>query len=257
MHAVPYQPSGYQPNASIRSRVISFILALAAAVLLIFMLVKMGAISLQKEAEHQTVMLQFQPPPPPQIQARHSKNPTSNKRASHGNLPTPASSATVTAPKPPSLPWNVTPLTSAEFASADIASKPTRSEAAPTQVAGGSGNDTGKDSAAVYGPGDGPDGQQLYNAEWYTHPTDAQLAFYMPHTGAPTGSWAMIACRTIEHYHVEDCRELGETPGTGLARALRQAAWQFLVRPPRVNGKPMIGAWVRIRFDFTDVKTPG
>lgn len=43
---------------------------------------------------------------------------------------------------------------------------------------------------------------------------------------------------------------MGETPGSGISRGLRRAAWQFLVRPPLRNGKPMMGVWVRIRFDL-------
>lgn len=103
------------------------------------------------------------------------------------------------------------------------------------------------DSASV---GQGPGGVRLYAAQWYREPTDAEIGPYLPQRRMQ-GDWAMIACRTVEKYHVEDCQELGESPpGSGLARAIRQASWQFLVRPPRVNGKPQIGEWVRIRFDF-------
>ena len=114
----------------------------------------------------------------------------------------------------------------------------------------GNGQESGPDSGSVYGPGEGPSGARLYNAEWYREPSRAELAGYMP-AGSPPVGWAMIACHTIADYRVENCRELGESPvGLGRARALRQAAWQFRVRPPRIGGRRLIGTWVRIRFDF-------
>lgn len=95
-------------------------------------------------------------------------------------------------------------------------------------------------------------GKTLYAAEWHREPTDAELAFYLPKTGIPRGSWALVACRTVANFHVEDCQEMGDSrPGSGLSRAIRNAAWQFRVRPPRVDGQYKVGEWVQIRIDFT------
>ena len=135
------------------------------------------------------------------------------------------------------------------LASADIGK--VKSTADDAEVAD-SGAGSGKSSGSTYGPGAGPGGSQLYNAQWYRRPSHAELAGYM-HSDVPPGSWGDIACKTIPNYQVENCQTLGESPpGSGIARALRQAAWQFRIIPPRVDGKPVIGAWVRIHFFFTE-----
>lgn len=136
-------------------------------------------------------------------------------------------------------PVNFIHLSSEDMASADIG-----------KMHGQGAGESNGEAKADYGPGEGPGGQHLYKAEWYREPSRAELAGYLSERNAGA-EWAMIACKTIEHYHVENCQALGESPaGSGLARAMREASWQFLVIPPRINGKPQVGAWVRIRFDF-------
>ena len=104
------------------------------------------------------------------------------------------------------------------------------------------------------GPGlgeGGPGGERLYNPDWFRKPTDTELATYLPKRN-PGEGWGAIACRTIENHRVEDCQILGESPGgSGYGRAVLNAAWQFRVIPPRVNAKPQIGVWVRIKIDYT------
>lgn len=151
----------------------------------------------------------------------------------------------VTPPETPALPSpnkGFIEMSREEMAAGDISTLPQHESAA----AGGS---SAGDSVRV--SGQAPNGEPLYRAEWYREPTDAELAFYLP-KNRPPGSWAVIACRTIEKYQVENCQSLGESPpGSGIAHAMRRAAWQFRVRPPRVGNKPLVGAWVSIRFDFT------
>lgn len=123
-------------------------------------------------------------------------------------------------------------ISSADMAAADIRNlKPAPGEGDSEQV------------------GRGPHGEVLYAAEWAREPTDAELAGYLPRN-APDG-WGLIACRTMPGNRVDDCVELGQSPaGSHLASAVRQAAWQFKVRPPRKGGKAMVGEWVRIRIDY-------
>lgn len=134
-------------------------------------------------------------------------------------------------------------VTRETYAAADIARLGTaggKGAPASTRMAG--------DSAMV---GNAPNGQPLYAAEWVRRPTNAELAGYMPKRMPEGGGAGLVACRTAPRNRVEDCIELGSTPpGSRLASAVRQAAWQFLVRPPRVGGKPMIGEWVQIRIDY-------
>jgi protein TonB len=106
---------------------------------------------------------------------------------------------------------------------------------------------SGRDSEQV---GTAPDGEPLYAAEWHRRPTSTQLSAYLPARMPPEG-WGLVACKTAPNYRVEDCVELADSPpGSQLAGAVRQAAWQFLVRPPRVGGKVLVGSWVRIRIDY-------
>lgn len=138
-------------------------------------------------------------------------------------------------PEPKKQSW--IEMSSSDMAAADISKLPR------------TGSGSSGDSEAV---GHGPHGEVLYEAEWARRPTSAELGGYLPHD-APDG-WGLIACRAIPENRVDDCVELDQSPhGSHLASAVRQAAWQFRVRPPRKNGKAMIGEWVRIRIDYEHI----
>jgi protein TonB len=150
----------------------------------------------------------------------------------------------------PERPLQMIEVTRETFIASDIARHGTAANGPQSgpQLAQGSGRSPG-DSAIV---GTAPNGEPLYAAEWYREPTQTELATYMPRSMVQGGGWGLIACRTAPRYRVTDCVELGSSTGSRLAGAARQAAWQFLVRPPRKGGKPMIGEWVRIRIEIRD-----
>jgi hypothetical protein len=228
MHAASDRQSSYLRSASLRSRIISALLAAVPTGLIILMLLAVSALGPRpRETKPLVVTFNLKPPPPPE----RARSVVKVENASHASAPHQQ--------KVP--PLNMVMLTRQDYAASDIAVLPSH------KASGVQGTDAGSDS----GTSDGPGGEKMYDVAWYREPTHAELAPYLPATGPEVGS-AVIACRMIEKFHVEDCRELGESPsGSGLSRALRLAAWQFLVRPPRIGGRSILGGWVRIRFEFT------
>lgn len=241
--------SGYR--GSERRRPVALLLALAAHVLLFLILIGLAPKS---------------PPPPPtdsrpvtfsMYPADNDVEKPSERKADRADRKPQATAAAAARPAPPTpqppapVPPPPAPPTPSLFGNPSLFASGDISKLGQSDR--GDGDDEGDAKvASTYGPGEGPGGAKLYNAEWYTDPPRGVLTAYMPPSGAPAGSWAMVACRTIPDFRVDNCRSLGESPlGSGLARALREAAWQFRVRPPRVGGKMLVGAWVRIRFDFT------
>lgn len=221
---------------SVRQRALVIGLTLVAELLFLLMLLGLGPASWSERQASEPTLVELIPSPQAPV------------------APAPAKSAEAKAKPPPPVPKTTTPklppsplakspflkLTREEFAAADISKLGT---------AGGQGKSSGASSASV---GTGPGGATLYKAEWYREPTDAELAYYLPKNGIEPGAWAEVACKTIPDNRVENCQAIGESPpGSGLARALRLAGWQFRIRPPRIDGKPQVGTWVKVHIDFT------
>lgn len=226
------------PESLLRRRTAALALVVGAHVLLVFMLLRLAPPPTPPAPPVTT----FELIPDPQARTETVAKPKRERRQ-----PAPPAPAQPLPPPPIDLPYKIDGLitiTREDYAAADIAKLPShRREAAGDEAA----------TASVETAATGPNGERLYNAEWYRRPTDAELSYYLP-AGVPRPSWAMIACQTVDDYRVDNCVELGQsTPGVALAAAIREAAWQFRVWPPRIGGRPLVGAWVRIRIDFTEV----
>lgn len=241
----PWQRGAYSGAASPRDRARAIGLTLAILALIVWTLIQLGYTPLApaRMSEHLTA---FDVGAAGSREKEKTRSAEAAAPAARRSLPLPLPPVIKPPVAPPAAPVPRTTPSSSPFIALSDGDMASSDIGKMAKGGGGGGN-----SSATYGPGEGPSGQRLFRAEWYREPSDAEIAGYMPAlTQQP--QWAEIACKTVERYHVENCQALGESPaGSGLARALRQAAWQFLVRPPRIDGKPIVGAWVKIHFDFT------
>ncbi len=188
------------------------------------------------------------PPAPSEAEAETQKSETPRKQQAETAQ---AQQVTPAAPEPPPLPPPVVKqdlqmpfivLSRQDYAASNIGKQPSLRPALAA---------AGPDSKAPAGPGAGPGGATLYPADWFRPPTDTELGGYLK-PGQPRRGWGMIACKTVARHRVEDCYVLGESPmGSGFGRSVLNAAWQFEVLPPRINGRAQIGSWVSIRIDYT------
>lgn len=238
-----------------RRRAISIALTIAAHLLITLLLLTLAPPILQRDKDQRTLstfdVAREAGSAPKAAAAKRTPAKVAAKAAAAPVKAAERPARAATPPPPPPTPANPLWGDRSLFAGGDIGA--IRSSGDQGSSTAAAGNGSGRNSGSVSGPGEGPGGSRLYNAEWYRRPSHAEIAGYMPAGGVPSGAWGEIACKTIPGNQVESCRQLGESPaGSGISRALRQAAWQFRVLPPRIDGRPVIGAWVRIHFDFTD-----
>lgn len=231
-------PSPYD-RQPLRRRASGFALALAINVGLLLILMTLGVIPPPSQKTMRGIVVDLIPQSRSSSATRQKIAVQRPKVQTHRPVPKPPPvilpvKPTIAPPPQPSTkptPW--LEMSKEDMAASDISKIP----------AAGSGG--GGDSEVV---GKGPNGEALYAAQWAREPTDAEIGGYWPHN---VSGWGLVACKTIPNDRVEDCVELDQSPpGSHLASAVRQAAWQFRVRPPRKGGRALIGAWVRILIEI-------
>lgn len=236
-----YRPTAPYERPPLRRRVTGLALAVGVNLGLLLMLLTLGKFAPEARKVSQALVVDFLP-------ESHSNEAVTSTQIAQRPI---AHSATKPLPKPPPIVLPAKPTIAVPPPASSSRSTPwlemSKDEMASSDIGNlpkGTSRSAG-DSEVV---GHGPHGEILYAAEWARHPSDAELGGYLP-SNAPDG-YGLIACKTIPGDRVEDCIELDQTPGSHLASAVRQAAWQFRIRPPRRNGVPLVGSWVSIRIDY-------
>lgn len=199
------------------------------------------------EAEEETVDPGDQPQPADRPQDQPLPRPTPREPRAFQPAETPAAPAAQ--PNPVSTPPIILPTPFTLPPSAPAPRAPARPAPSTARVYGPpdvGGSPALRDTEVV---GRAPDGSPLYAAAWYREPRDRELSDYLSTARGP--GYGLIACRTAPNWRVVDCVPLDETPGSQINRAVLAAAWEFQVRPPRRGGQYLVGAWVRIRIDYS------
>ena len=225
----------------LQRRVSGFVLAVAINIGLLMVLMTLGYIPPPSRKTLRGIVVDLLPRQQSSaLTPSHKTQPKRQKVESNRRVPNPppitlpVKPTIIPPPAPTTKPKPWLEMSKEEMAAGDISKLPT------------AGSGSAGDSEVV---GEGPNGEALYAAEWAREPTDAELAGYLPRNMKE--GYGLIACKTAPQNRVEDCVELAQSPpGSHLASAVRQAAWQFRVRPPRKGGHPLIGSWVRIRIDY-------
>jgi len=233
-----YRPRTAQDETPLRRRATGFALALGVNLLLLLILLGLGIIPpIAKQGSH-PIFVDLLPEAHDSATSKPTK--TAKPRAvtrPNPVTPRPPKIPPITSPIPSTNPLPMIEMSKDELAAADLKNLPKAD----------SGAGAAGDSEEV---GHLPNGDVLYGVEWAREPTDAEIGGYWPRNKFGIG---VIACKTIPGDRVDDCIELEqEPPGSHLASAVRQAAWQFRVRPPRKNGRAMIGEWVRITIEIDE-----
>ncbi|GGB63147.1 hypothetical protein [Blastomonas aquatica] len=229
------------------------IFAILAEILIILALLSLSIAPPGSKSEEEKLTV-FGVSPEPSEEPLEEDNPAPPQDAAQSPEPQDAETppaetpSPVIATQPSPVPPAIIPMPSAQPAQPKASPQIAKPKANPGKVYGPPDKGVPGDTDRV--SGSGPNGEPLYAAAWYREPYPDELSGYLSTARGP--GWALIACRTVSDFRVEDCVQLGESPtGSGIGRAVIAAAWQFRVRPPRVGGVSKVGEWVRIRIDYT------
>ncbi len=229
-------------------RLLGVFLALLAEALLVLVVLSMALVDNKPPNRSVALVSVTMTRDADKVQKRPEPKPPRPAKA----LQPPRQSQPIPAPQVPQVPSPpIIPLVKSAIPAPQVPPAPSRPQAAPAPARPMMGPpDMGVpgDSKRV---GTAPGGEPMYAASWYREPYDDELSGYLSTASGP--GWALITCRTVSNFRVEDCVGLDEYPErSNLLRAVLAAAWQFQVRPPRVGGVSRVGEWVRIRIEYSE-----